>query len=61
MTEHVSRVDVLEKLARLNELERVVPILRAALAHIETDDRGAHAIARAALRDADRQPGGEDG
>lgn len=60
MTEHVSRVEALEAIARLNELERIVPILRSALAQIEANDRGAHAVARLALQEADRKPKGDE-
>ena len=60
MSEHVTRIGTIEAIARLNELERIVPILRTALAQIEADDRGAHAVARLALQEADRKPKGDE-
>lgn len=50
----VTRVDQLVLIERLNEYERVVPIYRAALEHIGVDDRNAGAVAREALREAER-------
>jgi hypothetical protein len=39
-TGHVARVETLDKLKRLNELERVVPIYRQALETIANADGG---------------------
>jgi len=53
-TTSVSRVEVVDKLKRLNELEREVPILRQALEHI-ADAPGSGSwgiIADRALREA---------
>lgn len=54
---HVPRVEVTDKLRRLNELERVIPIYRAALeliAHTGGAGQPSARIAEQALREADR-------
>lgn len=58
MTDHVPRVDQLEIIARKNELERVVPIYRAALEWIANSGGAGTAaahVADQALREADRE------
>lgn len=54
---HVSRPDMLEKIARLNELERVIPIYLQALQKIaDTEGSGPWGrIAETALREALRR------
>ena len=49
----VTRIDALEAIARLNDLERAVPVYRAALEWVaQHADREAANIARTALDDA---------
>lgn len=63
--QRVSRAETLDKLRRLNELERVLPIFRSALERIRElphlrdlrEGVPAHAIARQALREADQPEG----
>lgn len=53
-TGHVVRAEVVEKLRRLNELERVIPIYRVALEQVALTNGSPGRIARDALKEADR-------
>ena len=53
----VARVEQLDLIARLNELERIAPIYLAALERIATAESGrAQRVALDAIRDAEARP-----